>query len=153
MAQLQAQFYQGSHQNRWDYLNATAADIAVGTVVTIGDIIGVVTQSQGIPKASGTGVPGQGSVATAGIFRLLKLAADTLSCAQGAEVYWDTVNKKAVLASGSGIVYAGLAAASAASSDTDIKTDINRYMSPALASTTTTSTTTTTTTTTALPFP
>lgn len=153
MAQLQSQFFQGPHQNRWDYDNVSAVDLACGAVITIGDLIACTTATQGIPKASGLGVPGKGSVATKGIFRLLKLAADTLSCAQGAEIYWDTVNKKCVLASGSGIVYAGLASLPAAAGDTDIKVDINVYISPALASTTTTSTTTTTTTTTAIPFP
>ena len=107
-------FYQGDDQRRMDYTPSGAA-VVNGQVVDMGGDVGICTSPEGIADGK------LGSLATDGVFLLKKLIADAITFAQGADVFWDTVNRKAVTGAGAGIIRFGKAAYAAASGDNHVK--------------------------------
>lgn len=99
-----------------DYTNTGSAVIYSGSVVVMGDLIGV----------SITNIPAGkvGAVRVEGVFALPK-AADTALTLQGAAVYWDTAAKLVVAAEGTDIVPAGVVARVPASGATAVEVKLN----------------------------
>lgn len=114
---LEAIFYRGDDQNRFDH--TPAGLIANGKVVDIGNAIGICTSPEGI--AANT----LGSLARSAVFKLKKAEGGGVVFAQHAKVFWDTVNMTAVAAAGANIVYAGMSDEAATDGDNHVKTEIN----------------------------
>ena len=113
---IHAKFYAGP-QRRIDYTPGSAQ--VVGAIIDLGDIVGVVTSPEGI--AANT----LGSLATSGDFNVAKAAGGGVTFAQGAKVYWDTVNLTAVAAAGANIIKLGICKKAAVSADSWVVCGIN----------------------------
>lgn len=115
---LEAIFYSGDEQCRQDH--TPGADMVQGEVADLGSIIGVVTSPQGI-KANVLG-----SLATCGVFKLLKVPGDAVSVPAFQPVFYNVALNKVVAAAGANVVVAGLSMAAAAAGDDHVKVEINR---------------------------
>jgi hypothetical protein len=128
MAQtLEAIFYRGDNQNRFDHTPGSA--LSVGTIVDVGNAAGVVTTPEGIPANT------LGSLASAGVFKVKKAVGGGVTFAQKVKVFFDTVARTAVVAAGANIIYLGMSDEAAVDADDHVKTEINAINPQAQAET------------------
>lgn len=117
MAQtIEAIFYQGD-QKRVDHTPVAA--VASGVIVDMGNMCGICTSPQGLAANV------LGSLDIWGMYKVRKLAADAGAFAAGADVFWDTVLRKAVIAAGANIIRLGGAIEPALAGDDNVKTWVN----------------------------
>lgn len=96
--------------NAIDY--TPAADVAVGDVVVVGDLVCVAKQAILANRL--------GSLATTGVFDLPKATGAGTAITAGTKLYWDAVNKQATATAGSN-KQAGYAVKAAADADTTVR--------------------------------
>lgn len=114
---LEAIFWQGD--SRMVDHTPSGSSPGVGKIVDLGNICGVVKQSEGLSD----GV--LGAVDIDGIYKVKKAAGTGVTFAVGADVFWDTVNLTAVTSSGANIIRLGMATEPAVTGDDNVKTWIN----------------------------
>jgi predicted RecA/RadA family phage recombinase len=105
-----------------DYTNATAAAIAIGSVIVFGTKVGVLIGGDDSVNTATLAVGSTGSVQICGVFELAKASADVI--AQGAAVYWSTANGN-ITTTASGNTAAGIATAAAAGDVTTVNVLLN----------------------------
>lgn len=111
---MTAQFIQ-----RGDALDYTPpADLPVGSVVVLGDTIGV----NRTPLQAGQ----LGSLAVDGIFEFNKNSGNNQAIEQGKTVFWDTVNLHVRKSNNADSLAMGKAAAPAGDTDTRVRVSINK---------------------------
>ena len=96
------------HEGVRIHYTPTAADVAEGQVVVIGELVGVATQP--ISKDAA------GTVQIAGVFRFAKSTGDI---AAGTKLYWDDTNN-VVTSTAAGNKYIGRSVEAAVSADTTV---------------------------------
>jgi predicted RecA/RadA family phage recombinase len=113
---MEAVFVAGEDQRRIDY--TPGSDVACGTIVDLGAIIGVVTSPEGLTANR------LGSLATAGSFRIKKAAGGN-AITQGAFSYFNTSTRLGVNAAGTNIIKVGVASRASVAGDDGTVTEIN----------------------------